>query len=346
MRKQPDDHLIRQARIAQSRLQSYLRKKRRKNRKISPAPLASLLSRDMFYLPEKCTFATDSIDACIENLVEMREQLKSGKRLLLDFSFTQSISATYGVYFYAELQSLIEEFSPGCVYINLQSLSPRHRFIVKESGLLRLTNNIPLSAGKKGFLPILSGTKDDKIDAIINYIISIAETNGHISSDTKSRAQAELLTSRAITEAMLNVDYHAYPDITDEKLWWFTALIYENDLYISLCDRGVGIHKTLPRAEWWEHVMGALQINDDAQMIQAAMAYTRSSNKTKRGRGLGTKDMQNLVLERKKGFMTIVSGRGHYTLDANKNGKETLFKTNHPITGTAINWRIPLGHTK
>ncbi len=92
--------------------------------------------------------------------------------------------------------------------------------------------------------------------------------------------------------------------------------------------------------------MGALPINDDAQMIQAAMAYTRSSNKTRKGRGLGTKDMQNLVLERKKGYMTIVSGRGHYTLDANKNGAEKLFTTQIPITGTAINWRIPLGQTK
>jgi hypothetical protein len=344
MKKNSEEYLERQARIARHRLQAYLRKNKAHKQSKKPEALATILNRTPFQFNKICSFSEKNIDASLANLSALRSLIEKHQRVLLDFSETQSISATYGVYLYSELQQLLEEHGSNCIYINLQSLSQHLRFIIKESGILSLTNNVPLSAGKKGFLPIICGKKDDEIDAIINFIINIAELNGHL--DRQMKAQAELLTSRAITEAMLNVDYHAYPDLGVDKLWWFTATILEGDLYISICDRGVGIQNTLPRSDWWERAMGLLPINDDAQMIQAAMTYTRTSNKNRKGRGLGTKDMQNLVLEREKGFLTIISGRGHYTLDGNRQGQETLFKLNAPVGGTVINWRIPLENTK
>ena len=340
MKRTPDDYAERQARIARFRLNSHLRKKHKKPKKVEP--LASILNRKIFYFSEHCSFAQKYIDESLGCLKELRDLAKSGDRILLDFSRTEWMTATFGVYLYAEVESLIDECGDDSLYLNIQSLPRNLRFILKESGILRLINHDFLSAGKKGFLPILCGTKDDEIDMIIEYIVRMAELNGHL--NPKDKAQAELLTSRAITEAMLNVDYHAYPGRTKDKFWWFTSMIYNNDLYISLCDRGVGIHKTLPRADWWEAAMGRLPINDDAEMIQAAMAYTRTAHRHKKGRGLGTKDMQNLVLERNEGFMTIVSGRGHYTLNAKEpKKKEKIYKTKSPVFGTIVNWRIPLG---
>lgn len=341
MKKMSDDYADRQARIVRYRLRNQVRKGRKPKAK-KTEPLAAILKREPFFFCKYCSFAKNNIDESLESLSNLRKLIQSNKKVLLDFSETEKISATFGVYLYAEIHSLIVDYGDSAFYLNIQSIPPKLRFIIKESGLLRLINHDSLSVGKRGFLPILCGTKDDEIDVIIDYIIRMAEMNGQL--DIKDKAEAEFLTNRAITEAMLNVDYHAYPDRKEGKYWWFNSMIFNNDLYISLCDRGVGIHNTLPRKDWWEIAMGGLPINDDGQMIQAAMAYTRTARKNKKGRGLGTKDMQNLVLERKEGFMTIVSGRGHYTLDAKKeSGKERIFRTKIPVFGTIVNWRIPLG---
>lgn len=344
MKKNPEDYDLRQARIARFRLRSYLRGRRTQVRRNSTESLASVLNRHLFFMPEQCSFAPDDIDDCLQNINDLALLLAEGKKLLIDFSKTAHIYATYAVYLYSELQNLIKIYGVGSVYINLQSLNNTMRFLVKESGILRLTNGTYLSAGRKGFLPVICGTKDDEINVIINFIISTAGASGNLPEDPADKANAELLAYRAITEAMLNVDYHAYPEREDEKFWWFTAVILEGDLYISLCDRGVGIPNTLPRTEWWEKAMGLLRINDDAEMIRLAMTYTRTSARSNRGRGLGTKDMQNLVLQKKNGFLTIISGRGYYTLDGSKDdGREESRTMKVPIVGTAINWKIPLG---
>jgi hypothetical protein len=107
--------------------------------------------------------------------------------------------------------------------------------------------------------------------------------------------------------------------------------------------------ETLPKSGFWENAIGLLPINDDGHMIHAAMAYTRSSSRKSRvrsssgriGRGLGTRDMQNLVLNRNSGYLTIVSRKGYYRLDG-ETGKEISSAIKYSIGGTIIQWSIPL----
>ena len=144
----------------------------------------------------------------------------------------------------------------------------------------------------------------------------------------------------AINEAMLNVKYHAYPNLPTRR-WWLTCAILEDQLFIALCDRGVGIPNTLPRQAWFEKLRGRTLTNDDGQMIQAAMEYTRSAQDTTRSRGLGTRDIQRLVLEQGAGHLTVVSGTGHYRLSGERRD-ETVTNLKADVGGTVIQWAVPL----
>lgn len=344
MKKPPKDYRDRQVRICQRRLEASLRGRQLTGKaKKTTEPLATILHRDQWVMPVRCSFSQDFVDESLKNITELKALVLQGRKVLLDFTETTQITATYAVYFFSQLQDLIDISGSYCVRVNLKSLNHEMRFLLKESGILTLTNGTDISVGGKGFLPIICGQKDDRIDTIIDFIISVASASGNLSEDPHDRAHAELLTSRAITEAMLNVDYHAYPETDQPKWWWFTAVIVSGDLFISLCDAGVGIPNTLPRTDWWVKLKGMMPINDDAGMIQLAMEYTRTSARTKKGRGLGTKDIQNLVIKQGKGFLTIISGQGYYTLDGSGGGTQKTRTLSTPIVGTTINWRIPLG---
>lgn len=343
MKKLQDDYLDRQNRIARSRLRAHLRGQQVNYSPADTASLATISHRALLPMHKACALSVEDIDEAMVVFRDISCHLVKGERVLLDFTKTTYISIVYAVYLYAAIQASVEKFGRSCIVISIDSLlSAQVKLVLRLTGILNLANGARFDVARKGILPIIYGTKDDQLDLIINYIVSVAAKTGNLSSEPKRLAEAEHLAWRAISEAMLNVDYHAYPEAGVAKSWWCTAVILEGDLYLSLCDRGVGIPKTLPRAGWWEIAMGLLPLNDDAQMIQAAMAYTRSAAKKKTERGLGTKDMQRLVLERGAGFMTIVSGRGHFKLDGDDFGKETIFTTKEPIIGTAINWKIPL----
>lgn len=138
---------------------------------------------------------------------------------------------------------------------------------------------------------------------------------------------------------MLNVGYHAYPRTEKEQcFWWIMAEIIDEKFYIVLCDRGVGIPSTLKTHGLPGLMKEFLLGQDDAKMIKTAMKYTRSS-RNRSGGGLGSRDIQALVLE-KQGKLTIISGRGFYSLEGeSKAEKATEMKQD--VRGTLIQWEIP-----
>ena len=187
-------------------------------------------------------------------------------------------------------------------------------------------------------LPVISGKDNEYIKEIIDYLLIKAHLERQLTNVTI--AEAEHLASSAIMEAMLNVKYHAYPHQT-EKRWWFTATIFEEQLYIAICDRGVGIPETLPRKGLGEILRSV--VGDDSKMIQAAMRYTRTSREES-GAGYGTRDIQRLILKQRQGNLTIISGKGHYRLSCNEHGEEEelVNQIDDDINGTVIQWTIPL----
>lgn len=356
MKKLPEDHRVRQARKAAQgeRVNRLKRKKRRKlkngeskkaDHRISPAQYLAILRRKTHEIaPLHISFFPEYIDKTVEFINRIRHKSKTGS-FFLDFSDTRFISAAGATYLYSELCLILKLYERVKVRISQPIKSHDIFMTLNEFGIFHLVNGTSVPDGD--LAQIHAGEKDQNSDIIANFLVKKAVQSGEISSDPETTAHVEHYTHRAIQEAMLNVWDHAYPGDLEHHGWWVTAAILEEKLYIVLCDRGIGMPKTLPRRGLWEQFRGNLPMNSDAEMIEAAMEYTRtsqpihSSNTDRIGRGLGTKDMQNLVLERKAGHMIIVSGKGHYKLDGSSTmGEKNTFKND--IMGTLIQWAIPL----
>lgn len=348
MKKLHQDYAAQQKRrihCAEKRTHSkrFLRQKR--NKSDNSVLLAKAFRRRAVMMENVCSFLPDYIDKTIEKIDDIRSLIEGGDRVFIDFSRTIQITANFSVYFLSEIRLLSDVHGSDCVKFNLSNLPPQTYFLLKGLGLLRYAEKIQPNI-RGGLLPIIEGTGGHQgIDEIIDFVVKVAIDKGEIPRESK--AEAEALVSRALNEAILNVDYHAYPNLDkSDKTWWITAAIIDGNLYLSLCDRGVGMPTTIPRQAWFEHVLGALPINDDATMIQAAMKYTRTSAKKRKsdkrhGRGLGTKDIQSLVLKHQKGSLVVISQRGYYKL-IGESAKEELVPLKRPLKGTSVNWKIPL----
>ena len=286
--------------------------------------------------PEHLSFFSETADETIRFNNRIRSAVDRRSRVLLDFSKTVDLTAAGLVYLYSEIAGIRSKFGLSAVRINVNNISPTTRWALRESGILNLTNGGPQPRGQ--MLPIATGEDDQGLVDIVDYLIRKAISGRQLRGITID--QAEQLAGNALAEAMLNVKYHAYPK-QEEKRWWLTSAILDAQLFIALCDRGVGIPKTLPTKGWFEHVRRLAPADDDAQVIKAAMEYTRSSQTGRSRRGLGTRDIQRLVLDQKSGRLTVISGKGHYRLSG-RSGKETATTLHEDVGGTVIQWTIPM----
>lgn len=156
---------------------------------------------------------------------------------------------------------------------------------------------------------------------------------------------------RSLTEAMINVGQHAYPQSSVKshpvkKRWWLAGHVNKRkkELMVTFCDLGVGIPETLPKIYTWERIRSALSLlpgirPNDGQMIEAAMTIGRSRTREEhRGRGLN--DLRSLIDQAGSGELYIFSRKGRYRYRAG--GDEEAFNSNISINGTLIKWSVPL----
>ena len=336
MKKLPDDYRLRQQRIADDR---FKRKKisRVKRGYIRPRYISGY---EIIFAPESFSMVPENIDEVIYFVQDLGSKGKTGKKITIDFADTKFMSALGAVYVHSEISNIQDAAGSATVRIRTETVSNSQVWhTLKNTGIFRLCGNLVRFGD--GVLPIIRGKDDGHLPDITAYLMDTAlfrEPPG-----LTDRNYAERLINKAIGEAMLNVKYHAYPQNEVGDFWWATAAIIQNELHIALCDRGVGIPQTLLSQSWFQRLKGALKPGaDDAEMIQKAMAYTRSS-RTASGVGLGSRDIQQLVLAKGTGHLTIISGMGHYRLQGGNQGQsERATKINYDVSGTLIQWRIPL----
>ena len=159
---------------------------------------------------------------------------------------------------------------------------------------------------------------------------------------------------RGFIEAMSNSVEHAYLD-DDEHCeedntakWWAFAGIKERELTVVLCDKGVGIPKTLPKTQ------GVSKINDilttlgyehfnitDSKYIKAAtnLSKTRTGQKH---RGKGLTDIKAVIDSIGKGSLLIYSNKGEFRYKAQKVVDGVIIEHKTSVSGTIIEWMIPL----
>ncbi|MDA8002308.1 MAG: ATP-binding protein [Alphaproteobacteria bacterium] len=351
MKKLPKNHQIWQSRIANRILKKHNKKIKKRKRRIRKR-LSDAMNRGAISTPlAKGIVAPKQFDLQPQHVRNMRlffqkvrEKIKVGGVLLLNFSQTKQMTALGAVYLYSEIDSmLISGKIPGQAKIQVSygqsQKSSQVRTVLEISGFLNLCGH-PNPPTINTFLPVVRGENDQQLPNITSFLVSTALRRGQIT--TQNQDYAESLVNKAIGEAMLNVKNHAYPERMSGRFWWTMATIFEENLHVVLCDRGVGIPHTLHGKSWFQKVSRKISSKtSDAEMIKSAMKYARSSRKKFSGVGLGSRDIQMLVRETGRGHLTIISGKGHYHLDG-ASKREKPVEIGYDVGGTLIHWRIPL----
>ena len=168
----------------------------------------------------------------------------------------------------------------------------------------------------------------------------------HLKTELGEAKALELFA--AMQEAVTNVIHHAYIEdrgdgiAINEKGWWLFAEHVGGKVYLSVCDLGVGIRKTLPvNSPWHKNVIRSListfggNPKYDSNHIKAAveLGATRT-NEENRGKGLS--EMRDVVINSQIGNLRIYSDRGLYSVNHEK--KEILKEYSSSIKGTIIQW--------
>lgn len=162
------------------------------------------------------------------------------------------------------------------------------------------------------------------------------------------------LVFRALSEAMTNVNHHAYhrkvfaspkTALRTRGRWWMMATLDtpKNVFKLVFYDAGVGIPNTLPRKYNLELIRQALQLlpgfrPDDGQMIAAAMELGRTRTALD-NRGKGLLDLAKLIDIIGVGKMKIFSKHGAYLYRAAGNAVNNSVGF---VEGTLIEWELPL----
>lgn len=165
----------------------------------------------------------------------------------------------------------------------------------------------------------------------------------------------------AISEAMINVARHAYPDdfvaaspYDTVGQWWMTARADRSlqQLKIVVYDQGATIPGTLPHRSWFkatvEDVLRSIAPNfrydhSHRTLDQEYINYSMKKGKTQTGepeRGLGLPQMQALIDLCEGGTLTVVSRAGLYRYDKVDGVSKRALPTE--LEGTLVEWNLIL----
>jgi hypothetical protein len=311
-------------------------------------PLIRLLSigRTRISFGEQLAFEPDFIESSLNTIKELRSIVEAGRKVYLDFSLTTRVQAAAITYLSSEVDLLRGQYGPTFASYSHVNTHERVHKILAEMGLLNRignSNNIPVRRSYEDLIPVIMGVDKENLDVILNFILEKALRRGNL--ELADRAKAENLAFKALSEAMLNVKQHAYPN-DSLKPWWITASILKNVIYIAFCDRGVGMPATIPKSLGDAILSLGSLMNKDGDLIRAAMRHTRSSVAERGGRGYGTKDIQAFVKDPEfRGQLSVVSGGGYYSLNIEENcsaPSEVVHNFSACVEGTTLLWIIPV----
>lgn len=334
-------------------------KKLRKNRRISAASAPSSRSfptkRKTWKSKDKWTDIAVPVDLDLaknrditcEFIQTIRKNVLGGVRLRLVFNDCKSIRLSALVLLLAQIHKLRLEFGEDHITGTYPD-NPRVERLLTDSGFYKLlevkSRKIVTSNSKlTRFIRFKSDQKPNSAE-IPNL------RNELLGDDLQMPTMIAKRIFRALSEAMTNVNHHAYTtkSIRVSALggrWWMVAnLSARNRLFtLSFYDAGVGISKTLPRKYPIEKIRGILSLlpgiqPDDGQMITAAMELGRTRTAAS-NRGLGLMDLTKLIDGAGSGSMQIYSRHGSYTYTSDKE-----YHSNHVgfVEGTLIEWQLPI----
>lgn len=277
----------------------------------------------------------------------VRETVLAGSRLRLVFDDCKTIKLSALVLLLAQIHKLRLEFSADHI-TGTYPENPRLERLLTQSGFFKL-------------LKVKSRVEKQSQSKLTRFIVFKSDQQPNSSEIPLLRS--ELLGDdlqmpsiiakrifRALSEAMTNVNHHAYKtkSIRVSSVggrWWMVASLSSRTRLFTLAfyDAGVGIPKTLPRKYTMEKIRGVLSLlpgmtPDDGQMIRAAMELGRTRTEST-NRGLGLMDLTKLIDAAGAGAMHIHSRNGSYSYTPTK---QVHSNSGGFVEGTLIEWQLPI----
>ena len=293
------------------------------------APEIFLLEREHTHA-EICAFLDELRQACHT----------SDKVVVIDFRRTKKVFAGAMLLFYSELARL-KALYPHAQWSCLPSRDGTVSQVLKFLGIYEMLGYESAVIPARQDVVTWRHTSDTLVDG---------QKSGQLLEMYKGLTLDETRHMfRGVAEATTNVVHHAYIaarkdglHCPDEKRWWMFCRESDDNLYVAVCDLGVGIPGSLPVRFDGELIAKFLSDlggkSHDGKMIQAAIEIARTrTDRSGRGKGLG--DLKRVVDEVPGTRLYIFSNRG---LVEYWGGKETVRNFTHSILGTMIVWILPL----
>lgn len=283
-------------------------------------------------------------------LDRLRDCAMNGQRRIhLDFTSTNFISAAAMLSLLAEVDVITKKSPHGTKAISFNHpKDPKMESVLKQVGfydLLKKDKRDTPEYDDVTFWKYTSGVCSEPILAK-----SMIE---EIKNELERKASRKLY--RGFVEAMSNSVEHAYTydsvhcEQDQTAKWWTFAGIKGTDLVVVICDKGVGIPQTLPITQGASSLSTLFKTLGfdpmkvkDSTFIKAASSLTNTSTgKTNRGKGLT--DIKSVIDSIGAGVLSIFSNHGRYIYKGDKGAvKEVMHDYKHSVSGTIIEWTIPL----
>lgn len=272
---------------------------------------------------------------------DLRKWGELGKRIIIDFSKVEILLPCGVILFVAELSRLRELSAKR---LDIKAIYPKeplvdemlqHLGIIEQLGLKPRRN---ISHHHVKHWTHWHGTKVD--------LTGLEKLHQHLTQELGIEKASELFA--AMQEAVTNVIHHAYiepREINQKELtqgWWLFAEHKNNEVYLSICDLGIGIKRTLPiKYPKYKEIIKIIsthlgyRASNDSTHIKAAIEMGNTRTK-QQNRGKGLSEMRDVVLKANSGSLRIYSDRGVYYI--NHKNREHIVEYTNSIRGTIIQW--------
>lgn len=270
---------------------------------------------------------------------------KDNGRVSIDFSNTKLITASAMISFLAEVDNLINISKLG-----RNAITFTHPKVEKVESVLK----------QIGFYELLKkqtrDTRNFKDVSYWNYASGVSsepqkasESMAEIEKKISTKAKRKLY--KGFSEAMANCVEHAYQNPNEmacmQTKWWAFAGVNEGKLIVVICDKGVGISKSLPLTrgveliEQFKNLLSLRRLNDSAMIKIASRMGRTSTGKSNRGKGL--KDIKSIIDTFKSGHLSIYSNKGCYKYFRHEGAINDIMKEHKTsVCGTITEWSFPL----
>jgi len=271
--------------------------------------------------------------------------VKEKGRVSINFDNTKSITASAMISFLAEVDNLINSSKLG-----RNAISFTHPRLEKIESILK----------QIGFYELLKKqtreTKNFKDVSYWNYASGVSsepqkasESMAEIEKKISTKARRKLY--KGFSEAMANCVEHAYQSPTDgddtQTKWWAFAGVSDDILIVVICDKGVGISKSLPLTrgneliEKFKNALSLRKLNDSAMIKIASRMGRTSTGKSNRGKGL--KDIKSIIDTFNSGHLSIYSNKGCYKYFRREGNIDDIMQEHKTsVCGTITEWSFPL----